>query len=236
MKVLLIEDDPSTVESIKLMLEPEDLTIYATELGEEGIDLGRIYDYDIILLDLNLPDVSGFEVLKSLRLEKVKTPILILSGLSGITDKVQGLGFGADDYITKPFHREELIARIYSVIRRSHGHSQSIIHTGALSLNLDTKTAEINGKRIKLGKKEYQTLELLSLNKGRTLSKDIFLSHLYDGVEEPESRTIDVFICTLREKIARATNGDNYIETVWGQGYLMQDPKPQSADTKKLSA
>src|ERR1700722_17564872 len=129
MRVLLIEDDSATAQSIELMLKSEKFNVYSTDLGEEGIDLGKIYDYDIILLDLNLPDMSGFEVLRKLRISKVKTPILILSGLAGIEDKIKGLGFGADDYMTKPFHKDELVARIHAIVRRSRGHAQSVINT-----------------------------------------------------------------------------------------------------------
>jgi two-component system, cell cycle response regulator CtrA len=147
MRVLLIEDDSATAQSIELMLKSESFTVYTTDLGEEGIDLGKIYDYDIILLDLNLPDMSGFEVLRKLRVSKVKSPVLILSGLAAIEDKIKGLGFGADDYMTKPFHKDELVARIHAIVRRSKGHAQSVINTGDLRVNLDTKTVEINGAR-----------------------------------------------------------------------------------------
>jgi two-component system cell cycle response regulator CtrA len=166
MRVLLIEDDSATAQSIELMLKSEGFNVYTTDLGEEGIDLGKVYDYDIILLDLNLPDMSGFEVLRSLRVSKVKTSILILSGLPHIEDKVRGLGFGADDYMTKPFHRNELVARIHAIVRRSKGHAQSVIQTGDLVVSLDTKTVEVNGARVHLTRKEYQLLELLSLRKG----------------------------------------------------------------------
>ena len=162
MRVLLIEDDSATAQSIELMLKSESFNVYTTDLGEEGVDLGKLYDYDIILLDLNLPDMSGFEVLRSLRVSKVKTPILILSGLAGIEDKVKGLGFGADDYMTKPFHKDELVARIHAIVRRSKGHAQSVINTGDLVVNLDTKTVEVGGQRVHLTGKEYQMLELLS--------------------------------------------------------------------------
>ena len=224
MRVLLIEDDASTARSIELMLKSESFNVYTTDLGEEGVDLGKLYDHDIILLDLNLPDMSGFEVLRSLRVAKVKTPILILSGLAGTEDKVKGLGIGADDYLTKPFHKDELVARIQAVVRRSKGHSQSVITTGKLTVNLDAKTVEVDGSRVHLTGKEYQMLELLSLRKGTTLTKEMFLNHLYGGMDEPELKIIDVFICKLRKKLAAATNGDNYIETVWGRGYVLRDP------------
>ena len=224
MRVLLIEDDSATAQSIELMLKSENFNVYTTDLGEEGVDLGKLYDYDIILLDLNLPDMSGYEVLRTLRVAKVKTPILILSGLAGIEDKVRGLGFGADDYMTKPFHKDELVARIHAIVRRSKGHAQSVITTGDLTVNLDTKTVEVNAQRVHLTGKEYQMLELLSLRKGTTLTKEMFLNHLYGGMDEPELKIIDVFVCKLRKKLAQASGGENCIEIVWGRGYVLRDP------------
>ena len=229
MRILLIEDDSATAQSIELMLKSESFNVYVTDLGEEGIDLGKIYDYDIILLDLGLPDMSGYEVLKTLRLSKVKTPILILSGNSGVEDKVRGLGVGADDYMTKPFHKDELVARIHAIVRRSKGHAQSVITTGDLTVNLDTKTVEVASQRVHLTGKEYQMLELLSLRKGTTLTKEMFLNHLYGGIDEPELKIIDVFICKLRKKLSMATGGKNYIETVWGRGYVLRDPEDEIA-------
>lgn len=224
MRVLLVEDDPTTSKSVEIMLSNANLNVYATDLGEEGIDLARLYDYDLILLDLNLPDISGLEVLRQLRLSKVETPILILSGLDDTENKIKGFGFGADDYMTKPFHREELIARIHAIVRRSKGHAQSSIETGRVAVNLDAKTVEVEGKPVHLTGKEYQMLELLSLRKGTTLTKEMFLNHLYGGMDEPELKIIDVFICKLRKKLAQATDGENYIETVWGRGYVLRDP------------
>jgi two-component system, cell cycle response regulator CtrA len=222
MRILLIEDDSATAQSIELMLKYERFNVYTTDLGEEGIDLGKIYDYDIILLDLNLPDMSGFEVLRSLRASKVKTPILILSGLAGIEDKITGLGVGADDYMTKPFHKDELVARIHAIVRRSKGHAQSVIECGDLVVNLDTKVAEINGTPLHLTVKEYQILELLCLRMGMTQTKDMVLNHLYGGMDEPEMKIIDVFICKLRKKLTNASGGKEFIETIWGRGYVMR--------------
>ncbi len=228
MRVLLIEDDSSMARGIELMLNAEGFNVYSTDLGEEGVDLGKLYDYDIIILDLGLPDMSGYDVLKKLRTAKVSTPILILSGMSEPDDKVKGLGFGADDYLTKPFNKDELIARIHAIVRRSKGHAQSTITTGKLTVNLDSKSVEVNGQRLHLTGKEYGMLELLSLRKGTTLTKEMFLNHLYGGMDEPELKIIDVFVCKLRKKLASATNGDNYIETVWGRGYVLRDPEERT--------
>ena len=189
-----------------------------------------MYDYDLILLDLNLPDMNGHEVLRQLRLARVDTPILILTGSSDTENKIKGFGFGADDYLTKPFHREELVARIHAIIRRSKGHSQSVITTGTIEVNLDAKTVSADSKPVHLTGKEYQMLELLSLRKGTTLTKEMFLNHLYGGMDEPELKIIDVFICKLRKKLSQATGGENFIETVWGRGYVLRDPLPAELD------
>lgn len=226
MRVLMVEDDVTTSKSIELMLTHANLNVYSTDLGEEGIDLAKLYDYDLILLDLNLPDMHGHDVLRKLRLARIETPILILSGSDDTETKIKGFGFGADDFLTKPFHRDELIARIHAIIRRSKGHSQSIIHTGQISVNLDAKTVDVAGTPVHLTGKEYQMLELLSLRKGTTLTKEMFLNHLYGGMDEPELKIIDVFICKLRKKLCEATGEDSYIETVWGRGYVLRDPQP----------
>jgi two-component system cell cycle response regulator CtrA len=173
--------------------------------------------------------MSGFEVLRKLRVSKVKSPVLILSGLASIEDKIKGLGFGADDYLTKPFHKDELVARIHAIVRRSKGHAQSVINTGDLCVNLDAKMVEINGARVHLTSKEYQMLEFLALRKGTTLTKEMFLSQLYGGMDEPEMKIIDVFICKLRKKLANASGGKDYIETVWGRGYVMREPAEAEA-------
>ena len=225
MRVLLVEDDPAMAQSVELMLKTAGMVVDATDLGEDGLEIGKLYDYDIIILDLGLPDMDGLEVLRRLRDARVETPVLILSGLTESEMKVKGLGTGADDYLTKPFDKQELLARIQAIVRRSQGHSQSIITTGKLAVNLDTSTVDVKGQSIHLTGKEYGILELLSLRKGTTLTKEMFLNHLYGGMDEPELKIIDVFICKLRKKLADATGGDNYIETVWGRGYVLRDPE-----------
>ena len=227
MRVLLVEDDQAMAKSITMMLKSESFVVDTTDLGEDGLEIGKIYDYDIIILDLMLPDIDGYEVLRRLRDARVETPILILSGLSELDNKVKGLGFGADDYLTKPFEKRELIARIQAIVRRSKGHAKSVIKTGKISVNMDDHTVEVDGKPIHLTGKEFGILELLSLRKGTTLTKEMFLNHLYGGMDEPELKIIDVFVCKLRKKLSMACNGENYIETVWGRGYVLRDPDPE---------
>lgn len=230
MRVLLVEDDTATAKSVEMMLKSEGYVCDCTDLGEDGLEIGKLYDYDLIILDLMLPDMDGYEVLRRLRAARVQTPILILSGLIEPDQKVKGLGFGADDYLTKPFDKGELIARIQAVVRRSKGYSESIIRTGKLSVNLDTRTVEVTGQPLHLTGKEYGILELLSLRKGTTLTKEMFLNHLYGGMDEPELKIIDVFVCKLRKKLSSATGGNNYIETVWGRGYVLRDPPAETGD------
>ncbi|MBP3546868.1 MAG: response regulator transcription factor [Alphaproteobacteria bacterium] len=224
MRVLLIEDDYAVSQSIEMMLKKEGMIVDTADLGEDGLDIGKHYDYDIIILDLMLPDINGYEVLKRLRSAKRTTPVLILSGLNEAEKKVKGLDFGADDYLTKPFDRAELLARIKAIVRRNEGHADSVIRTGDIEVNINNQTVSVNGEVLHLTGKEYGIMELLSVRKGSTLNKDQFLNHLYGGIDEPELKIIDVFICKLRKKLEKASGGKNYIETVWGRGYVLRDP------------
>ncbi|WP_372020090.1 response regulator transcription factor CtrA [Tistrella mobilis] len=232
MRILLVEDDPSTARSIELALKKEGFVCDTTDLGEEGLEIGRLYDYDLMILDLMLPDMDGYEVVRRLRAARVQTPVLILSGLTDTDKKIKGLGVGADDYVTKPFDMAELVARIQAVVRRSRGHAQSVIRTGRLTVDLDKQSVTVDERPVHLTAKEYAILELLSLRKGTTLTKEMFLNHLYGGIDEPELKIIDVFVCKLRKKLTSATHGDNYIHTVWGRGYVLKDPElgSQSGD------
>ncbi|WP_112875001.1 response regulator transcription factor CtrA [Paracoccus endophyticus] len=229
MRILLVEDDPTTARSIELMLTHANFNVYLTDMGEEGVDLAKLYDYDLILLDLDLPDMNGMEVLRQIRMSRIDTPILILTGADDTEIKLRGFGFGADDYMTKPFHREELVARIQAIIRRSKGHSQAVIRTGRMQVNIDARSVEVDGRPVNLTGKEYQILELLSLRKGTTLTKEMFLNHLYGGMDEPELKIIDVFICKLRKKLAEAMGGESHIETVWGRGYVLREAPDAAA-------
>ena len=225
MRVLLIEDESSVAQSIELMLKPQGFHVTTADLGERGIDLGPLPDYDIILLDLNLPDMSGYEVLRVLRAGRVSTPILILSGFGATEDKVRGLVRGADDYLTKPFHKDELIARIQAVARRATSRAEAVLTCGDLTIRPAAQQASIKGRNVGLTGKEYKMLELLAQRRGSTITKEMFLSHLYGGMDEPEMKIIDVFICKLRKKLAEASGGQSYIETVWGRGYVLREPE-----------
>jgi two-component system cell cycle response regulator CtrA len=235
MRALVIEDDPVTARLIEQALRSENMVSEPAGCGEDGIELGKLYDFDIIVLDLRLPDIDGYEVVRRLRAAKVQTPILILSGRSDPTDKVRGLMGGADDYLTKPFNKAELVARIQAIVRRSKGHAESVIRTGKLLLNMDARSVEADGRRLHVTGKEYSILELLSLRKGTTLTKEMFLDHLYGGMDEPEVKIIDVFICKLRKKLAEATGGEHYIETVWGRGYVLKDPEPARQEVARAA-
>jgi two-component system, cell cycle response regulator CtrA len=229
MRILLIEDDRSIAPCIELMLNSESFDVCITELGEEGVGLGKLSDHDIILLDLNLPDISGFQVLRTLRNCNVTTPVLILSALASVENKVAALGFGADDFLPKPFHNDELVARIRAIVRRSQGHAQSLIKIGDLCIDLDAKTVTIDGIPVHLTVKEYQMVELMSLRRGSTVTKAMFLNNLYGGIDEPGTKIIDVFICKLRKKLLKASTGKDYIETVWGRGWMLHEPSEGSS-------
>jgi two-component system, cell cycle response regulator CtrA len=225
MLVLIATTNDFTSASIKMMLRKEHFICDTTDLGEDGLEIGKLNNYDIILLDLMLPNIDRYEVLRRLRATRAHTPILILSGLTELDHKLKGLGFGADDFLTKPFDRRELVARIHTIVRRSKGHAESVIRTGKLVVNLDARVVEVDNRRLQLTGKEYGILELLSLRKGTALTKEMFLFHLYGGVNEPGHKIIDVFVCKLRKKLAQATGGRHHIETVWGRGYVLRDPQ-----------
>ena len=238
MRVLLVEDDLIAARGIALMLKSGGLIVDTTDTGEEALELVRHYDYDVVILDLMLPDVEGYEVVRRMRAARLETPVLILSGLSRPAAKVKGFGMGADDFISKPFDKAELVARMQAVVRRSKGYSQPTLRVGTLQLNLDSREVLVAGAQVHLTGKEYSILELLVLRKGMVLTKEAFLNHLYGGMDEPEMKIIDVFICKLRKKLAIAGAG-NLIGTVWGRGYMMRDPsaeKPFAASASLLDA
>jgi two-component system cell cycle response regulator CtrA len=223
MRTLLVEDDLTTARGVSMMLKAASMMVDVASTGEEALELAALYDYDIVILDLMLPDMEGYEVVRRLRGNRVETPVLILSGLSRPQAKVKGFGMGADDFITKPFDQQELLARIQAIVRRAKGFSQPTLSVGPLTLNLGSREVRVDGRDVHLTGKEYAILELLTLRKGLVLTKEVFLNHLYGGIDEPEAKIIDVFICKLRKKLAQAGAGE-LIGTVWGRGYVLRDP------------
>lgn len=223
MRILLVEDDKTLHQTIAALLKKEGMSVDSSFLGEEGMELIKLYDYDLVILDLMLPDMPGYDVLKQIRAAGIQTPVLVLSGLTLPTKKVECFGNGADDYLTKPFDKTELVARIQAIVRRAKGHADSVVRTGGLEVNLNAKTALVHGKPLNLTSKEYAMLEFLCLKKGTTISKEQFLNHLYGGMDEPEIKIIDVFVCKMRRKMDKLSGGEAYIQTVWGRGYVLRD-------------
>ncbi|MEM7046767.1 MAG: response regulator transcription factor [Pseudomonadota bacterium] len=234
MRVLIIEDDHATATAINAVLRNEGFFSEVAEFGEDGLELCKLYPYDLIVLDLDLPDMDGYSVLTSLRRARIDTPVLILSGLIEVDSKVRSLGVGADDYVTKPFAKDELVARIRALVRRAQGHSQNRIEIGRLTVDTENKTALVDGRILPLTGKEYSVLELLARRKGSTLTKETFLNHLYGGMDEPEMKIIDVFICKLRKKLRHALGDEEYIQTVWGRGYAINDIAPPERLTAEV--
>ena len=227
MRVLLIEDDPAAARGLTLVLNSSGAVVDHTASGEEALDLCRLYDYDVVLLDLALPDVDGYEVVRRMRVGRVETPVMVLSGTARSQAKVKAFGVGADDFVTKPFDKDELLARMQAVVRRSKGYSQPKLLVGNVQLNLDSREVLVSGVPVPLTGKEYAILELLVLRKGMVLTKEAFLNHLYGGMDEPEMKIIDVFVCKLRKKLAQA-GADNLIGTIWGRGYMLREPDTAS--------
>ncbi|WP_448043736.1 response regulator transcription factor [Bradyrhizobium liaoningense] len=220
MRILAVDNEEAYLRALEVMLGAEKFNVYGVDSAEEAVELGKLYDYDLIVLGL----ADAGRVVRELRAAKVKTPILVTSRSPDIEDIVRMLDAGADDCMTKPFHKDELVARIHAIVRRSKGHAASKITVGEICVNLDTKVVTVSGQQVPLTTKEFQMMELLALRQGMTISKEMFLNHLYGGMDEPELKIIDVFICKLRKKLPAGA-----IETVWGGGYLLGDPKRDAA-------
>ncbi len=216
-KVLLIEDDIQTAKAIKFCLMDFKIDVAVASLGEDGIFHAKNYNHDIILLDLNLPDMSGFDVIREMRASRIDTPVIMLSGDFTREAKVKALNLGADDCMTKPFFTDDLIARIRSLARRARGHTSNDLDYGRLVVSLNRQAALVDGNQVHLTGKEFKILELLALRKGGVVAKEVIMDHLYGGIDEPQVKVIDIFICKLRRKLLGA--GITPIETVWGGGY-----------------
>jgi two-component system cell cycle response regulator CtrA len=238
MRLLVVEDEINVAKRVEAACASENFNCHKAETGSDALEMIKLYDYEAVILDLMLPDIDGFEVLSRIRAIKNGTPIIVLSGLNSTDDKVKCLTLGADDYLTKPFSKIELLARIYAIIRRTSGHYSSIINVGPLEIDIKQRCVRAYGEEMSLTNKEYSVLELLALKKGAVLAKEAFLNHIYGGMDEPELKIVDVFICKLRRKIAEITGGLNFIETVWGRGYTLRDfdKEPEDEQISSLKA
>ncbi|GAA4485299.1 response regulator transcription factor [Gluconacetobacter asukensis] len=228
MRVLLVEGDGSAARGTSNTLRSVGYMIDHAVTGHEGVEMLRRYDYDLALLEMVLPDIDGYEVLRAARAARLDTPIVAMSSLNGAQAKVRAFSAGADDYITRPYDTPELAARIQAIVRRSKGYSQPVLQAGLVKLSLDSREVTVKGRLVHLTGKEYMILELLMLRRGTVLSKFAFLDHLYGGMDEPEMKIIDVFICKLRKKLQQA-GAKNVVTTVWGQGYMLREDGDEDA-------
>lgn len=221
MKILIVEDEKKLANILKKGFTESDFIVEVAFDGEEGLYMASEFEYDAIILDLSLPKIDGLEILNKIREKGKITPVLILTARSEISDKIKGLNIGADDYVTKPFDFDELLARLNSLIRRSNNKPTPVIKIEDLVINLDAKTVFRAGNEITLSTGEYNLLEYLSLNKGKVVSRTVLTEHLYSMDFDLNSNVIDVYINYLRNKIDK--NFDKkLIQTIRGAGYTIK--------------
>ncbi|MEZ5930763.1 MAG: response regulator transcription factor [Alphaproteobacteria bacterium] len=223
MRVLLVDDDASSASLLRLAVQAENIMVERADAGLDALEMAKRYDFDAMVLEQDLPDIQGHRLVSRMRGADINLPVMMLSRITDKRAKIDALNAGADDYLTKPFDREELLVRLRTIIRRAKGHAGSVIRIGRLAVDVSAKTVEIDGQPLKTTAKEYGILELLALRRGMTLTKENFLDHLYGGMDEPEQKIIDVFICKLRKKIAALSGDQNAIRTIWGRGYVLED-------------
>ncbi len=235
MRVLMIEDDVLSNRALVHALKESGAVVEQVDNGEEALEMIRHYDFDIVVLELSLGDIGGYEVVRRMRAARIDTPVVMLSALVRPQARVKAFAIGADDFITKPYDVAEMVARMQAVVRRTKGFSQAALHVGDVQLNLDSRSVTVAGRPVHLTGKEYSILELLVMRKGMVLTKEVFLNHLYGGMDEPEVKIIDVFICKLRKKLAEA-GASNVIGTIWGRGYMVRDPMPIPAQGAPANA
>ncbi len=229
MRVLMVEDEVPSNRSLVQALRDNGAVVEQVDTGEEALEMIRHYDFDIVMLELTLADMEGYEVVRRMRAARMDTPVLMLSEQVRPQARVKAFAIGADDFITKPYDLSECVARMQAVVRRAKGFSQSTLQIGELQLSLDSRSVSVAGRPVHLTGKEYAILELLVMRKGMVLTKEVFLNHLYGGMDEPEVKIIDVFICKLRKKLADA-GARSVIGTVWGRGYTVRDVAPVAAN------
>jgi two-component system, cell cycle response regulator CtrA len=231
MRILLVEDDAILREALTAQFNARGSNLEPSATFEDALGLVKTQDYDVILTEAVLTDGSAATFIRNLRNARIKTPVVVVSALCSAPDQQAALlHAGADDIVLKPYHAEVLWAKVDAVVRRSNGHASAIVEVGDLTINLDSKTVQVNGNPVHLTGREFSMLEVLALRKGITLSKETFITHLYQERDEPEIKIIDVFICKIRKKLAEASGGKNYIETIWGRGYTLNERAPPMND------
>jgi two-component system cell cycle response regulator CtrA len=223
MRVLLVDHDQHAANAVQIALKSSGAVIEHVDSGEEALQLAKRYDYDLMILDLMLPDTDGYEVIRRLRWASINVPVLVLSSLTRPQAKVKAFSLGADDFLARPFDETELTARVQALVRRSKGLSHAKLSIGPIVLDMDSNTVAVSDQDVHLTEKEYRILELLLLRGGSIIAKESFLNHLYGGNDEPDIKIIDVFICKLRKKLQLA-GAPNIISTVWGRGYIVREP------------
>ena len=223
MRILLVEDEAPLRETLAARLKREGFAVDAAQDGEEGLYLGREMPFDVAIIDLGLPKLSGMDLLRALRADGRKYPVLILTARSSWQDKVEGLKAGADDYLVKPFHVEELMARLNALLRRAAGWSKPTLECGPIVLDLAAQAVSVAGVGVELTSYEYKVLEYLMLHAGELVSKADLTEHIYQQDFDRDSNTIEVFIGRLRRKI-----GQDRIQTERGLGYRLVVPENEA--------
>ncbi len=223
MRILFVEDSPRLQKSVTTALKASGYAVDATGDGEDGLWLGNTHDYDVMILDIMLPGMSGLEILEQLRKEGNETPVLFLTAKDTVEDRVHGLRQGADDYLVKPFALEELLARVETLTRRTYQKRTSDVIVADLELDSAAKTVQRAGKSIPLAAREFALLEYLMLRKGQVVSRTEIEEHIYDDMVSPMSNVVDSAICSLRKCIAVDSDSVPLIHTRRGQGYVLED-------------
>lgn len=219
MRILLIEDDQSLGKVLSLALGEHGMTVDHVVSGEEALEMIALYEYQTVVLDLGLPDIQGEKVLSHLRSNRQQVPVLVMSAREDLESRLFCLNGGADDFLVKPFDTNEIIARIKALVRRANGHAQSSFQVGEITVDLSKCDVTAKSGNLEITNKEYKILEILCLRHGGVVSKDNLLNHLYDGMDDPDAKIIDVFMCNLRKKFKNAGIQAPIIETLWGRGY-----------------
>jgi two-component system cell cycle response regulator CtrA len=239
MRILLVQHDPTMSQGLTTAFRAAAMQVDIALSGGDALEMAGLYDHDLVLLDLSLPDMKGTEVIRRMRAGRLETPVLVLCDTADRQARLKCFELGADDVVAMPFDLPELMARIHAVVRRTKGFSQPTLTVGPLSLNLGTREVQVKGRSVHLTGKEYAILELLALRKGMVLTKDVFLNHLYGGIDEPEMKIIDVFVCKMRKKLAQA-GAEAMIGTIWGRGYVLREPRvvarPVASESRRSPA